>query len=98
MSNLYVNSQQLIHYFQGEYEEAIKRIVAYKDIQIQNDPLAVYVIEAVDIAIKSLQKQIPTQAISYTTEYTCPSCGCEVDEKAHHCLCGQALDWRGVIK
>lgn len=59
-------------------------------------------IEAVQLAIKALEKQIPKKPIE-DTEYVrwliwrCPVCGQEVgrvlEPLQHHCECGQAIDW-----
>lgn len=58
-------------------------------------------IEAVQLAIKALEKQIPKKPIE-DTEYVgwliwrCPVCGQEVgrvlEPLQHHCECGQAID------
>lgn len=66
-----------------------------------------YVNAAVQIAIKSIEKQIPKKPLIWqgikTPEspipfddwgYECPCCGNqEIDYPDHHCECGQALDW-----
>lgn len=63
---------------------------------------------AIQIAIKSIEKQIPKKPLIWrgikTPEspipfddwgYECPCCGNqEIDYPDHHCECGQALDWR----
>ena len=55
--------------------------------------------EALEMAIKALEKQIPKKPL---TEYhcvlqrLCPSCGCEVSDIEYRkwsCNCGQKLDW-----
>lgn len=54
---------------------------------------------AIDIAIKSLEKQIAKKTTSTYCEnygeevYKCPNCKGLVDYKQHHCICGQRLDW-----
>ena len=67
-----------------------------------------YVNQALEMAIKALEKQIPKQAISiYKENYKCPTCENYIDitdddlyvyeiEPPKCCdECGQALDWSG---
>ena len=62
-----------------------------------------------EIVIEALEKQIPKKPIIWENKYyfspvpnddwgyECPCCGNrEIDYPEHHCICGQALDWREV--
>jgi predicted RNA-binding Zn-ribbon protein involved in translation (DUF1610 family) len=58
--------------------------------------------KAMDVAISSLEKQIPKKPINENDDFSifdCPSCGKTIvyldDKTVHkHCLiCGQAIDW-----
>lgn len=60
-------------------------------------------------AIEALEKQIAKKPqekyeymgnigrglnpMEYIKGYVCPTCGEWLDEFAHHCICGQAIDW-----
>lgn len=69
------------------------------------EPLSKVVIEAHQIAIAALEKQIPKKVIIEPwNPARCPSCNCELSESLgdgyykHHitkkvCECGQKLDW-----
>ena len=57
---------------------------------------------ALDMAIQSIKKQIPTQPLRVPTddsclyyELRCPNCDAYMSGlvEMHHCKCGQALDW-----
>lgn len=79
-------------------QEAINVMEKYTDITLSK-----VVIEAHNMAIKALEKQIPKkpvhvedEVISNTDLYQCPSCDRRFLGKgiATHCYhCGQALDW-----
>lgn len=61
------------------------------------------------MAIEALEKQIAKKPqekyeymgnigrglnpMEYIKGYVCPTCGEWLDEFAHHCICGQAIDW-----
>lgn len=52
------------------------------------------------MAIAVPKKQIPKKPILdaiYHMQYYCPNCECFIcrkwEEKPHHCICGQALEW-----
>ena len=55
--------------------------------------------EAMRMAIQSLEKQIPKKPYKdnengiYEKEY-CPICHISLFPNDHHCICGQAIDWR----
>ena len=93
-----------------EAKEAIKRIEEHNRIHAAKEyPFAIKITEALDMAVKALEKQIPNTPIiwenksyySPTTNddwgYECPCCGNqEIDYPEHHCTCGQALDWDDI--
>ena len=66
-----------------------------------NKPTSGYVMlqESVDFAIQALEKQIPKKPYKdnengiYEKEY-CPICHRSLFPNDHHCICGQAIDWR----
>ena len=55
--------------------------------------------EAFSVAIKALEKQIEKKPYKdnengiYEKEY-CPICHRSLFPNDHHCICGQAIDWR----
>lgn len=55
-------------------------------------------VEACDMAIKALEKQLPKKPYSdnengvYEKEY-CPTCHRSLFPNEHHCKCGQTIDW-----
>ena len=55
--------------------------------------------EAFQMAIQALEKQIPKKPYKdnengiYEKEY-CPICHRSLFPNDHHCICGQAIDWR----
>ena len=90
-----------------EVKEAIRRIKDHFRIHDDDRPTP-YLDEAVDMAIKALEKQILKQPIIWENKsydapvpnddwgYECPCCGNQdIDYPDHHCTCGQALDWKG---
>ena len=58
--------------------------------------------EPLEMAIKALEVQIPKKPIDNEEcrQFECPTCGRIVvkyyNGTAHHCECGQALDWKGI--
>lgn len=88
-----------------EAKDAIRRIKNHFDVHDDGRPTP-YLDEAVSMAIKALEKQIPKQPIFWENKYyfsptpnddwgyECPCCGNQdIDYPEHHCICGQALDW-----
>ena len=80
-------------------ENAIRHIQTATDI----DPWAM------ELAVEALEKQIPKKPVQDKKprygmgyeyyDWVCPTCGCflahEPQRKGnHHCVCGQAIDWR----
>ena len=55
--------------------------------------------EALDVAVQALEKQILKKPYKdnengiYEKEY-CPICHISLFPNDHHCICGQAIDWR----
>ena len=82
--------------------EAIKILQRYLQIQLENKALPDG-IEAIQIAIQALEKQIPkkpvkseNQVARYVNTYYCPICnlgitGTNIAKWCYHC--GQKLDW-----
>ena len=83
------------------YEEAIEIIKDLSDRGYKSYN------KAKQMAIKALEKQIPKEPIIWKNKsydspvpnddwgYECPCCGNrEIDYPEHHCVCGQALDWK----
>lgn len=63
-------------------------------------------VDALEMAIEALEKQIPKKPIFvYTVNmkaldepiqtdvWHCPTCGLTYNTKEHHCICGQKIDW-----
>ena len=61
-------------------------------------------IEALDMAIEDMQKQIPKKPVKigeeyfperqeWVVDYECPSCGNPYADDSYCSCCGQALDW-----
>ena len=84
------------------YEEAKKNITAYVYVECENMPKQV--IEALDIARQSIEKQIPKKPINiewkdkegkYISRWTCPHCMFNYLSTIYsHCWrCGQRIDW-----
>ncbi len=88
-------------------QEAIVRIKEHRDIHFHNELNAIYITEALDMAIEALEKQIPKKVILGDDEQDyirCPKCNLELMSmdwydhfKCNYCEdCGQALDWGGT--
>lgn len=81
--------------------EAIKALRLEGSIEISGKSTRVSeFVQALDIAINALEKQIPKKPIKvgsgvhdYDYDYECPMCRENIDEDEHHCKCGQKLDW-----
>ena len=91
-------------------QEAIERIKDHIDIHKINEKNAVYISEALDMAISALEKQIPKKPKKVDHWRLCPNCfdkhGFSYDylvgmkqrgnEDISYCLgCGQAIDGEG---
>ena len=84
-------------------QEAIRRIEEHNRIHaVKEYPFAIKITEALDIAVKALEKQIPKNPIGKHTNYKCPICNRRVRSGKgsssfgvdYFCQrCGQALDW-----
>ena len=92
-----------------EVKEAIERIKEHKEIHFAKEyPRAIKITEALDMAIKALEKQIPKKVVEINIpntyyskagiRYECPTCHkINYYKETDHCiLCGQALDWSEV--
>lgn len=90
------------------YQEAIERIKIHNEHHSQQERFAIYITEALNMAIEALEKQMPEAPIldiiypSGIKSYNCPVCGkgCLVRTDSYcpkYCSnCGQALDWSGT--
>jgi len=92
-----------------EAVEAIKNLRLFMQIEDSKNPDCKFMQESydsLDMAIKSLEKQIPQRPVEdpfeegiLFTRYKCPLCGCRrlghgFDLDKCHCPeCGQKLDW-----
>ena len=85
-----------------EIKEAIARIKEHIEIHFVKEPRAIYISEALYMAIDAMRKRIPqkTKKIPYMygAENRCPACnhfvGWEHNIRIKFCdECGQALDW-----
>lgn len=90
-------------------KEAILRIKEHNRIHQMKEPPAVYITEALNMAVAALEKQIPKPPIAYNQlrrqgrqqvllddyeTYKCPTCGSDVVGSGFYCWnCGQRLDW-----
>ena len=87
-------------------DEAIRRIKKHNEVHFRKEyPHAIYITEALNMAVKALEKQIPktvTHEATLAKCYTCPNCNNVVDKfdkygvriTYEYCIyCGQRLDW-----
>ena len=87
-------------------QEAINRIKEHKDIHFKQEPWAVYITGALDMAIRALEKQIPKKVVLGYDEQDdiyCPVCKfafATVDDHEYESIfynycphCGVKLDW-----
>ena len=78
--------------------EAIKEIRFNMSTIGLNNEAAKRVVEARDMAISALEKQIPKKPYKdnengvYEKDH-CPTCHRSLFPNDHHCECGQAIDW-----
>ena len=85
-------------------KEAIQRIQVHSEILIKKQPLAVYTTEALNMAVKALEKQIPKKPrVDNESWLCCPKCNetfAMFDMLNRRLLCcgccGQKLDWSEV--
>ena len=88
------------------YQEAIKQledlIENSKSFSEENDDIWANDVEALEMAIEALEKQIPKKPVGKYTSYKCPVCGRRVrsgkgssSRRIDHYRqkCGQAIDW-----
>ena len=81
-------------------KEAKRRIIQHIEIHSRKEPIfAVYISEALNMAISCIEAQIPKKPVPYfNDEYKCPICDTLVNlssgYKQPFCYnCGQAIDW-----
>lgn len=85
-------------------QEAIRRIRDHNEVHsVRERNFAVYITEALNMAVEALEKQIPKKprASFQSGFFWCPSCGRAIkrrieDSKINisYCpFCGRALDW-----
>ena len=89
-------------------EEAIKRIIQHMNIHKMNEPRAIMISMALQMAIYSLEKQIAKKPLMRYENmglgispnesfkvFGCPCCKEEIDEeRTNFCPnCGQKIDW-----
>ena len=76
-------------------EEAIERINEHIAIHRYNEPQAIRIAEALQMAIDALEKQIPRKPIEpEALSYKCPICKNYVGDYSVYCtVCGYKLDW-----
>ena len=87
-------------------QEAIQRIKTHNEIHSKKEPFAVYITEALQMAIQALEKQIPmmhhhTKVVEVHDDArisVCPHClNCIItnsEEFPRFCnWCGQAIEW-----
>ena len=87
-------------------EEAVSNLKMILEEVTETDEAVCYVTsddaEALILAIKSLEKQIPKTPVDNIEQewFECPTCGKVVvtyyDGKRHHCRCGQSLKWEDI--
>lgn len=76
-------------------QEAIRRIRDHNEVHsVRERNFAVYITEALNMAVEALEKQIPKKLKDDGWLY-CPTCGRDVlMDRFDYCPdCGQALDW-----
>ena len=89
---------KLIESMTDDYSNVLKeaKSMGCKEIRaLYNIP-----IKNMEMIVQSLEKQIPKKPYKdnengiYEKEY-CPICHRSLFPNDHHCICGQAIDWRG---
>ena len=79
----------------GKYEDLEEQVVE----RLKEASYERFGNDGVGIAIQALEKQIPKKPYKdnengiYEKEY-CPICHRSLFPNDHHCICGQAIDWR----
>ena len=74
------------------YQEAIERIKIHNEHHSQQERFAIYITEALNMAIEALEKQIPKKPTKTRNEIVCPTCKTLVGSSPYCRYCGQALD------
>jgi rubrerythrin len=76
--------------------EAIQRIQTHNEIHSRKEPNAIYITEALQIAVKALEKQIPLKPTTFGKGlFDCAFCGRVLEKHSHNYCpkCGHKLDW-----
>ena len=81
-------------------EEAIEKIRQFGLYHAEKDlPHSTFTVEAFEMAIEALEKQIPKKPIGQSVLYRCPACDAFVLKSIgvlpdYYCVrCGQKIDW-----
>ena len=82
-------------------QEAIRRIKNHNEVHNRKEKhFAIHITEALNMAVKALEKQIPKKLLYVGIEQCCPVCKdgiCLIGDDGcygNYCAnCGQALDW-----
>ena len=84
-------------------QEAVNRIIEHMTIHHLSEPQAVYISEALDMAVAALKKQIPLPVHhtigsdgNYTKITYCYSCTRYVKDFKYCPDCGQLLGWDAI--
>lgn len=75
------------------YQEAIERIKIHNEFHCRQERFAIYITEALNMAIEALEKQIPKKPRKTRSEIVCPTCNTLVGSSPYCRYCGQAIDW-----
>lgn len=80
-------------------QDAIRKIKKHHDILNKEASFAVHTLEALNMAVDALDKQIPKKTLwggdNRTSWRSCPMCHSRMHNTCKFCSqCGQALDWR----
>ena len=79
-------------------QEAIQRIKQHNEIHSKKERFAIYITEALNMAVETLEKQIPKKPHRRKdTTYTfCPCCDSGNLMNDYCTDCGQKIDWSGT--
>ena len=79
-------------------QEAVEKLKIHKEWNLNQSTS-----EAVEMAIKALEQQIPRSVYFDDTTYMCSSCNTQpyedyaINKKPMYCcVCGQKLDWKNI--
>lgn len=80
-------------------QEAIQRIKQHNEIHSKKERFAIYITEALNMAVEALEKQMPKKVKMTNDLYPMAICPCCENEFIPHTgfeychYCGQAIDW-----